>query len=150
GLPFEIAVEAIRRNTETRYKILSIMEGTLNAPRSELSTYAPRIETIQIDPDQIGLLIGPGGKTIRRIQDISGAQLNINEDNSGKLSIYATSGASMQRALDEIKQLTAEIEVGALYRGVVRGVKEFGAFVEVLPGKEGLVHVSELADFRIN
>ncbi len=150
GLPFQIAVEAIRRNTETRFKILDIMEGTLNAPRSELSTYAPRIESIQIDPDQIGLLIGPGGKTIRRIQDISGAQININEDNSGKVAIYATSGASMKRALDEIKLLTAEIEVGALYRGVVRGVKEFGAFVEVLPGKEGLVHVSELADFRIN
>ncbi len=150
GLPLSIAKEAIRRNTETRLKILEIMEKTMSAPRAELSPYAPRIQTIQIDPEKIGLLIGPGGKTIRRIQDVSGAQIDINEDNSGRVNIYATSAESMARAIEEINLLTLEIEVGKTYRGVVRGVKEFGAFVEVLPGKEGLVHVSELADFRVN
>ncbi|MDV7396744.1 KH domain-containing protein, partial [Arthrospira platensis SPKY1] len=109
-----------------------------------------RINTIQIEPDKIGLLIGPGGKTIRRICDVSGAKIDIDEDNSGKVRVYAVSGESMKRALDEIAMLTANIEEGKLYQGTVRGIKEFGAFVEVLPGKEGLVHVSELADFRVN
>ncbi|MBN1402959.1 MAG: polyribonucleotide nucleotidyltransferase [Opitutales bacterium] len=150
GLPHDIAVEAIKRNTETRMKILGIMAGELEEPRKELSQYAPRIHQIQIDPEKIGLLIGPGGKTIRRIQDVSGAQININEDNSGKVSIYANTKESMDRAIEEIGFLTAEIEIGKTYRGTVRGVKEFGAFVECIPGKEGLVHVSELADFRVN
>jgi len=150
GLPHHIAVEAIKRNTQTRLKILDIMAGELAAPRPELNENAPRIHQIQIEPDQIGLLIGPGGKTIRRIQDVSGAQIDINEDNSGRVNVYATTKESMDRALEEIGMLTAEIEVGKVYRGIVRGVKEFGAFVECLPGKEGLVHVSEMADFRIN
>ncbi len=150
GLPHDIAVEAIKRNTATRMKILDIMAGELAEPRKELSEHAPRIHQIQIDPEKIGLLIGPGGKTIRRITEVSGAQIDINEDNSGKVNIYANTKESMDRALEEIGFLTAEIEVGKIYRGTVRGVKEFGAFVECLPGKEGLVHVSELADFRVN
>jgi polyribonucleotide nucleotidyltransferase len=150
GLPHDIAIEAIRRNTETRMKILDIMAGILPEPRKDLSQYAPRIQQIQIDPEKIGLLIGPGGKTIRRITEVSGAQIDINEDNSGRVNVYATTKESMDRALEEIGMLTAEIEVGKVYRGIVRGVKEFGAFVECLPGKEGLVHVSEMADFRIN
>jgi polyribonucleotide nucleotidyltransferase len=150
GLPHEIAVEAIKRNTATRMKILDIMAAVLPEPRKELSQYAPRINQIQIDPEKIGLLIGPGGKTIRRITEVSGAQIDINEDNSGKVNIYATTKESMDRAMEEIGLLTQEIEIGKTYHGTVRGVKEFGAFVECLPGKEGLVHVSELADFRIN
>jgi polyribonucleotide nucleotidyltransferase len=126
------------------------MAGILPEPRKDLSQYAPRIQQIQIDPEKIGLLIGPGGKTIRRITEVSGAQIDINEDNSGRVNVYATTKESMDRALEEIGMLTAEIEVGKVYRGIVRGVKEFGAFVECLPGKEGLVHVSEMADFRIN
>ena len=150
GLPHDVAKEAIARNRELRLKILDIMAATMDKPREELSPYAPRIETIQIDPEKIGLIIGPGGKTIRRICEVSGAEIDINEDNSGRIDVYATSGASMQRAIEEIKAMTAEIEEGKLYHGTVRGVKEFGAFVECLPGKEGLVHVSELADFRVN
>jgi polyribonucleotide nucleotidyltransferase len=150
GLRFDIAKESIERNRELRMQILDVMSKTIEKPREELSPYAPRIETIEIDPEKIGLIIGPGGKTIRRICEVSGAEIDIHEDNSGKISVYATSGASMDRALEEIKAMTAEIEEGKLYHGTVRGVKDFGAFVECLPGKEGLVHVSELADFRVN
>ncbi len=150
GLPQDITRESIMRNKELRLKILDVMKQTIDKPREELSPYAPRIQTIQIDPEKIGLIIGPGGKTIRRICEVSGAEIDINEDNSGNIAVYATSGPSMDRAIEEIKALTAEIEEGKLYLGTVRGVKEFGAFVECLPGKEGLVHVSELADFRVN
>ncbi|MFA5257795.1 MAG: polyribonucleotide nucleotidyltransferase [Opitutales bacterium] len=150
GIPHSIAVEAIKRNTEVRYNILDIMAGELAEPRKDLSQYAPRIHQIQIDPEKIGLLIGPGGKTIRRITDVSGAQIDINEDNSGRVNIYAKTKESMDRAIEEIGFLTAEIEIGKTYKGTVRGVKEFGAFVECMPGKEGLVHVSEMADFRVN
>jgi polyribonucleotide nucleotidyltransferase len=150
GLPHEITKEAVQRNKELRMQILEVMKGTIEQPREELSPYAPRIETIQIDPEKIGLIIGPGGKTIRRICEVSGAEVDINDDNSGRIDVYATSGQSMQRAVEEIKALTADIEEGKLYHGTVRGVKDFGAFVECLPGKEGLVHVSELADFRVN
>jgi len=150
GLPADIARESVERNRELRMQILDIMGKTIDKPRDELSPYAPRIETIEIDPEKIGLIIGPGGKTIRRICEVSGAEVDIHEDNSGKISVYATSGPSMERALEEIRAMTAEIEEGKLYLGTVRGVKDFGAFVECLPGKEGLVHVSELADFRVN
>ena len=150
GIPHDIAVASIKRNGELRAMILESMEATLAAPRTELSPFAPRIETVQIDPDKIGMLIGPGGKTIRKIVDVSGAHVDIDDDNSGRVNIYATSGQSMQRALDEIKMITADLEEGKIYRGTVRGVKDFGAFVECLPGKEGLVHISELAEFRVN
>ena len=126
------------------------MAATMSEPRAELSPYAPRIKTVQIDPEKIGALIGPGGKNIRRICEVSGAQIDINEDNSGRINVYATSEESMARAIEEIEMVCAEIEEGKLYLGTVRGIKEFGCFVECLPGKEGLVHVSELADFRIN
>jgi polyribonucleotide nucleotidyltransferase len=150
GLPHAVTKDAINRNRDLRLRILDHMATTLAAPRSELSPYAPRIETVMIDPEKIGALIGPGGKTIRRICEVSGAEIDIDSDNSGRVLIYANSAPSMQRALEEIGFITAEIEDGKLYHGTVRGVKEFGCFVECLPGKEGLVHVSELADFRIN
>jgi len=150
GLPHEITKEAVARNRELRMQILEVMESTIAKPREELSPYAPRIQTVEIDPEKIGLIIGPGGKTIRRICEVSGAEVDINDDNSGRIDIYATSGPSMDRAIDEIKLLTADIEEDKLYHGTVRGVKDFGVFVECLPGKEGLVHVSELADFRVN
>lgn len=149
GLPFDIAKKAIQQATEARYKILDIMNETLDSHREELGQHAPRIETLQIDPEKIGLVIGPGGKNIRRITEVSGADVNIDEDNSGKILVYAQTKESMDRAVGEIKALTAEIEPGKIYRGIVRGVREFGAFVECLPGKEGLVHISELADFRV-
>jgi len=150
GLPFDIAKEAVKQVTAARMKILDVMEAALPSHRKELREHAPRIETVKIDPEKIGALIGPGGKNIRRITEVTGANIDIDEDNSGKVRIYATNSEAMQRALDEIELVTGEIEVGKIYRGIVRGVKEFGAFVECLPGKEGLCHISELADFRVN
>ena len=150
GLPFDITLEALKQNKEARNKILGIMSEHLSAPRSELREHAPRIHSLQIDPDKIGALIGPGGKNIRRITEISGAQIDINEDNSGKILVFATSKTAMDRAIQEVELCTAEIQIGKTYRGIVRGIKDFGAFVECLPGKEGLVHISELADFRVN
>ena len=150
GLPFEIAKEAVKQVTEARMKILDVMDAALPSHRKELRDHAPRIETVQIDPEKIGALIGPGGKNIRRITEVTGASIDIDEDNSGKVRIYATDSQAMERALQEIDLVTGEIEAGKIYRGIVRGVKEFGAFVECLPGKEGLCHISELADFRVN
>ena len=150
GLPMDIAKEAIYRNRDTRMQILEIMQSEIEKPNTELKPTAPRIKTMQIDPDKVGMLIGPGGKNIRRIVEVSGAQIDIDDENPGRVLVYATSSASMDRAVSEIELVTGEIEVGKTYRGIVRSIKEFGAFVECLPGKEGLVHISELADFRVN
>ncbi len=152
GLPFEIARQAIYQARDARIEILKKMLGAIPAPRKELSTYAPRIQTIQIDPEKIGLLIGPGGKTIRRIVETSGAQIDIADDDSGKVFIYSNNADAMNRAVSEIDALCgggSQIEEGKIYTGRVTGTKEFGAFVECLPGKEGLCHISELADFRV-
>ncbi|MGC6456177.1 MAG: polyribonucleotide nucleotidyltransferase [Coraliomargaritaceae bacterium] len=150
GLPFDITLAAIKQNAIARMKILAIMGEHLPESRSDLREHAPRIHTIQIDPEKIGALIGPGGKNIRRITEVSGAQIDIDEDNSGRVLIFSTDKEAMDRAIQEVELCTAEIEVGKTYRGIVRGIKDFGAFVECLPGKEGLVHISELADFRVN
>ncbi|MBI5690880.1 MAG: polyribonucleotide nucleotidyltransferase [Verrucomicrobia bacterium] len=154
GLPFEIARTAIFQARDARIEILKVMLAALPAPRADLSKYAPRIQTIQIDPEKIGLLIGPGGKTIRRITETTGAQIDIAEDDSGKVFIYSNNADAMNRAVQEIDALCgggggAAIEVGKLYHGRVTGIKEFGCFVECTPGKEGLCHISELADFRV-
>jgi len=152
GLPFEIAKAAIYQAKDARIEILRKMLAALPAPRANLSKYAPRIQTIQIDPEKIGLLIGPGGKTIRRITETTGAQIDIAEDDSGKVFIYSNNAEAMNRAVQEIDGLCgggSQIEVGKLYQGRVTGIKDFGAFVECMPGKEGLVHISELADFRV-
>ena len=147
GVSHKIMAEAITRAKEARTKILQIMHGTIDKSRTELSKYAPRIETIKINPEKIGALIGPGGKTIKGIVAETGAEINIEDD--GSVHIYATSGESMARAKEIIGGMTKEIEIGTTYQGRVVSTKEFGAFVEVLPGKEGLVHISELADFRV-
>jgi polyribonucleotide nucleotidyltransferase len=152
GLPIEIAKKAIHQARDARIEILRKMLAALPEPRKQLSTYAPRIQTIQIDPEKIGLLIGPGGKTIRRITETTGAQIDIAEDDSGKVYIYSNNADAMARAVQEIDAICgggAQIEMGKTYQGHVTGTKEFGAFVECLPGKEGLVHISELADFRV-
>jgi polyribonucleotide nucleotidyltransferase len=147
GISLKILNEAIQRAKEARSKILEIMCGAIDKPRAELSKYAPRIETIKINPEKIGALIGPGGKTIKGIVAETGAEINIEDD--GSVHIYATSGESMARAKEIIGGMTREIEIGATYQGRVVSTKEFGAFVEVFPGKDGLVHISELADFRV-
>jgi len=147
GIGHNIMAEAIQRAKEARTKILEIMARTLDKPRTELSKYAPRIETIKINPEKIGALIGPGGKTIKGIVAETGAEINIEDD--GSVHIYATTGESMARAKEIIGGMTREIEIGQTYQGRVVTTKEFGAFVEVFPGKDGLVHISELADFRV-
>jgi polyribonucleotide nucleotidyltransferase len=165
GLPFEIAKAAIHQAREARVEILKVMLGSLPAPRKELSNFAPRIQTIQIDPEKIGALIGPGGKNIRRIVETTGAQIDISDDDSGKVFVYSNNGAAMARAIQEIDAVCGggggrdggrggnaggpPIEIGKIYTGRVTGVKDFGAFVECTPGKEGLCHISELADFRV-
>ncbi len=147
GLPHVLIGEAIEKARQVRLKILKTMADILPAPRPELSKYAPRILSIKISPDKIGALIGPGGKNIKRIVDESGCEINIEDD--GTVQIYSTRAEGMELARREIESLTAEIEVGKLYRGKVVTIKEFGCFVEVFPGKDGLVHISELANFRV-
>jgi len=150
GLPFSIAKEAVAQVTKARHEILDVMDAAQPTHRSDLREHAPQIEVIEIDPEKIGALIGPGGKNIRRITEVTGANIDIDDDNSGKVRVYAKDRDAMERAKQEIDVVTGEIEAGKIYRGIVRGVKDFGAFVECLPGKEGLVHISELADFRVN
>ena len=148
GVSHKIMAEAIFQAKAARGTILGIMAEALAAPRAELSKYAPRIETIKINPDKIGLLIGPGGKTIKGIVAETGAEINIEDD--GSVHIYSNNPESLARAKQIINGMSKEIEIDEMYQGRVVSIKEFGCFVEVLPGKDGLCHISELADFRVN
>ncbi len=148
GISLDILKLAIDEATEARAKILGVMTAALASHRTEMSPYAPRIETLKIPVDKIGLLIGPGGKTIKGIVAETGAEINIEDD--GSVHIYSSNGESLRRAKEIISGMTKEIEVGELYQGTVVTIKDFGCFVEVMPGKDGLVHISELADFRVN
>jgi polyribonucleotide nucleotidyltransferase len=147
GMSLAILKEAIDQNTAARHDILSFMDSVLANHRAELSEYAPRIVTMKINPDKIGLVIGPGGKTIKSIVAETGAEINIEDD--GTVRIYCSNAAGMDRAKEIIEGMVGDIEVGKLYRGKVVTIKEFGAFVEVLPGKDGLVHISEWTDKRL-
>ena len=146
GLTWDLVEQAIERDRVARMKILDFIESVLPAPRAELAPTAPRIQTVQINPEKIGALIGPGGKNIRAICALTGAQIDIAEDDSGKVSVFATSKTSMDAAIAEINKCCAEPEEGKLYEGKVTGVKDFGAFVEILPGVEGLCHITEFSD----
>jgi polyribonucleotide nucleotidyltransferase len=148
GITYEIMAQALEQAREGRMFIMEKMLDTIDAPREDLSEYAPRIQTIKINPDKIGAVIGPGGKTIRKIQEESGAKIDIEDD--GSVNISATSGDSMQAAMDAVRALTEEVEVGRIYTGTVRRIVDFGVFVEFLPGKEGLVRTSQLADYQVN
>jgi polyribonucleotide nucleotidyltransferase len=150
GLPIEIAKEAIMQNKVTRDQILGYMEASIAAPRAELKSHAPRTHRMKIPAEKIGALIGPGGKNIKRITEYTGCQIDIDQDDSGWITIFATDGEKLARAVNEVNLISAQIELDKTYKGIVRSVKEFGAFVECLPGQEGLVHISELADFRVN
>lgn len=147
GLTWDTVEKALARTHDARMKILDFMESVMPSPRTEMSQYAPRIETISIPVDKIGALIGPGGKNIRGITALSGAQIDIDDD--GTVSIFATSKDAMECALLEVNKIVAEPEEGRIYEGTVSGIKEFGAFVEILPGIDGLCHISELSDQRI-
>jgi len=148
GLDWDLVQGAFDQALTARKKILDAMEACIPAPREELSPHAPRITVIHINPEKIGALIGPGGKNIRRITETTGTQIDIEDD--GKISVFSNNKENLDAAMVEIQGLTAEAEVGKIYRGRVTGIKDFGCFVEFLPGQEGLVHISELADFRVN
>ena len=148
GITHELMAEAVEDARINRGLILQHMTSTLSEARSEMSQYAPRIETVKIPVDKIGLLIGPGGKTIKGIVAETGAEINIEDD--GSVNIYSSNGESLRRAKEIIQGMTREIEIGQLYQGTVVSVKEFGCFVEVMPGKDGLCHISELAEGRVN
>jgi len=147
GLPHKIMTEALERTRVARLHILAEMAKVISEPRKELSKYAPRIVTVKINPEKIGALIGPGGKNIKRLVEESGCEIDIEDD--GTVNIFSVSADGMKIAVDAITGMTAEAEIGKIYRGKVVTVKEFGAFVEFLPGKDGLVHISELANFRV-
>jgi polyribonucleotide nucleotidyltransferase len=145
GLDFHIISEALEKARRARLHILDIMERVIPQPREQLSKYAPRIITIQIPPDKIGDLIGPKGKTIRAIQEQTGAEINV--DDSGTVTISSV-GDGGERARDIIAGMIQTPEVGKIYEGVVKSTTAFGAFVEILPGVEGLLHISELQHGR--
>jgi polyribonucleotide nucleotidyltransferase len=146
GLSLEIMKEALDQAREGRLHILGEMKKALPAKRDDLSTYAPRIVTININPEKIGELIGPKGKTIRGIQEETGAELTV--DDSGLVTIAAVGGEAMERAKQMVQALTAEPVIGETYEGTVKSTTAFGAFVEIMPGTEGLVHISELKHGR--
>ena len=148
GIPLSLMFEAIDQAVASRKQILGFMETVINSPRTEMSQYAPRIETTQINPAKIGLVIGPGGKNIKSIVAETGAEINIEDD--GRVKIYSHNGDAMQRAKEIILGMVGDIEVGKVYQGRVVTLKDFGAFVEVLPGKDGLVHISEWSEQRVN
>ncbi|MDF1811396.1 MAG: polyribonucleotide nucleotidyltransferase [Verrucomicrobiales bacterium] len=146
GIPLDILNEGVDKAMNGRMKVLDVMDGVIKNA-SELSEYAPRIESFQIDPSKIGELIGPGGKNIKGIQSETGADISIDDD--GTVNIYAANGEGLQRAIELVKRVTAEIEIGVIYHGKIVNTTNFGAFIEVLPGKDGMIHISELADFRV-
>ncbi|HWB01789.1 MAG TPA: polyribonucleotide nucleotidyltransferase [Verrucomicrobiales bacterium] len=147
GIPLSILEEAIHKARAGRLEILKVMEKAISKP-AELSPYAPRIETTKIPPDRIGELIGPGGKVIKGIQAESGAKIDIEDD--GTVHIYAAKRESLDIAMRLVRNIFAEAEVGAIYTGRVVSTTNFGAFMELFPGRDGLIHISELADFRVN
>jgi polyribonucleotide nucleotidyltransferase len=147
GIPHKLMAEAVEKARVARMFILGEMAKVIAEPRKEMSKYAPRIVQIRINPEKIGALIGPGGKNIKRIVEESGCEINIDDD--GTVNVYSVSAEGMQIARNAIEGMTAEAEIGKIYRGKVVTVKEFGAFVEFLPGKDGLCHISELANFRV-
>jgi polyribonucleotide nucleotidyltransferase len=147
GISPEIVGKALNQARQARLSILETMQQTISSSRPELSRYAPRMYKITIDPNKIGSVIGTGGKTIRSIIEETKASIDINND--GTIIIGSPSEESARKAIDIIESLTKEAEVGAIYTGKVTRLADFGAFVEILPGKEGLVHISELADYRV-
>ena len=147
GLQWDLLERALEQARQGRLHILGRMTDTLPTPRQDMSPWAPRIETIQINPDKIRDVIGPGGKMIRKIVEETGAQIDIEDD--GRVSIASHDGNAMAQAIAMIRDLTEDVEVGKIYKGKVVRIMNFGAFVEILPKKDGLVHISQLADHRV-
>ena len=149
GLSREILEQALEQAKVGRAEILANMLEEISEPRAELSPYAPRFVSMRIDPDKIRLVIVPGGKTINRIVEETGAKIDISEDDPGLICIYAVDQAGADAAKKEIDLITRDVEVGETYEGEVKRIMNFGAFIEILPGKEGLLHISKMAKHRV-
>ncbi|MBM3316033.1 polyribonucleotide nucleotidyltransferase, partial [candidate division WOR-3 bacterium] len=147
GVPYSVLAEGIRRATTARLSVLDIMDKELAAPRPEISRLAPRIVFIKIDKEKIGTVIGPGGKMIRKITEETGCTIDIEDD--GTVTIASNKVEALEKAQAWVESLVEEVQVGKLYEGTVTRIMNFGAFVEVLPGKEGMVHISQIAPERI-
>jgi polyribonucleotide nucleotidyltransferase len=147
GISFDVMRDALDRARKGRMHILSLMEQALPAPRTEMSPYAPRIIILTINPDKIREVIGPGGKIIKRITEETGTQIDI--EDSGEVRIAAINGEGGRRAEEMIRNITEDPEVGKIYQGKVRSVVTFGAFVEIVPGRDGLLHISEIDYHRV-
>ncbi|MEJ2207525.1 MAG: polyribonucleotide nucleotidyltransferase [Anaerolineae bacterium] len=147
GLSYDILQQALTQARAGRFIILDRMEETISTPRADMSPYAPRITTMHIDPEKIGKVIGPGGKMIRKIQEECDVQIDIQDD--GTVFVAAIDGPGAERALEMIDALTEEAEIGKVYVGKVVRTESYGAFVEILPGVDGMVHISQLADYRV-
>ena len=147
GLTMEIVKATLHQALEARMSILSVMDQTISTSRSEVSRYAPRMYKMVVDTAKIGAIIGPGGRTIRSIQEQTKTTVDV--DNEGTVLIGSTDEEGARKATEMIKRLIKDVEVGAIYTGKVTRLLSFGAFVEILPGKEGMVHISELANYRV-
>ena len=147
GVSKEIMAGALEQARQGRLHILGIMKGILSSPRENLATHAPRIYTLQINPEKIREVIGSGGKVIRGIVEQTGVKIDI--EDTGVVNIAAIDEGSAQKAIDIIKGIVAEAEVGKLYMGKVKRIVDFGAFVEIFPGTEGLLHISQISEKRI-
>jgi polyribonucleotide nucleotidyltransferase len=146
GISYELLEQALGQAHDARLKIIDAILSAIPEPRPDLSPYAPRMTIVQVDPDKIGAIIGSGGKTIRAIQEEFNVKIDIEDD--GTVYIAAAEGPAAEKTLDRIESLTREAELGEIYTGKVVRTTDFGAFVEIMPGTDGLVHISQLADFH--
>jgi polyribonucleotide nucleotidyltransferase len=147
GVSIAMMREALAQARKARLEILDIMEKTIATPRTEISTYAPHLHILSIPTDKIRDLIGPGGKKIRSIVEATGVKIDVMDD--GKVHVFANSGPAAEQALKMIRDVTATAEIGKTYLGTVVRIADFGAFVEIFPGTDGLLHISEIAEARI-
>ena len=150
GLSREIMEDALRQAREGRMKIMDVMLEEIPEPRKEMSKWAPRCISMRIDPDKIRIVIGPGGKTINKIVDETGVKIDISEEDLGLVTIYSDNLEGAEAARRQVELLTKDVEVGEVYLGEVKRIMNFGAFIEVLPGKEGLLHISKMAKGRVD
>jgi polyribonucleotide nucleotidyltransferase len=147
GVDDEIMRRALAQARDARLIILDLINSVISEPRQALSDFAPRMETIKINPEKIGAVIGPGGKNVRGIQERTGVKIDTQED--GTIFVAGSDGAAVDRAMDEIRGMTEEAEIGRIYTGRVSRIEPYGVFVEFMPGKDGLVHISQLSDHRV-
>jgi len=144
GISEKVIRETLAQARDARIELLKSMLSGIRRPRAEISETAPRLEQRKIDPEKIGMLIGPGGKTIRSIQEETGVTIDVQDD--GTVTVAAADGIAANTALARIEAITEDIKVGRIYTGKVSSIKDFGAFIEIAPGKDGLCHISELSD----